>query len=106
MDKTLTKVKEIIEDKLGLDIVVLDFRENNPFVDYFVIASARNEMNALAIINELEDKLSGEYEVKNKDCVKDSGWFLLEVDNCLVHIFYDGKREYYGLEELWKDLRV
>ena len=98
---------QAIEDKLGDNPVVLDMRKHNPFVDYYIICGARNEANAEAILHEAEEKcVKAEEEIHLLDRQKGSGWFLLEVGNVLLHIFYDGKREYYGLEELWKDLRI
>ena len=106
-ENALEIVKHAMDEKLAQDIRVLDFRSNSPFVDYFVICTARNEANAGAILDEIEEKLyEAGYTVDHIDRTAGSGWFLLEAGGVLAHVFWGGSREYYGLEELWKDLLI
>ena len=100
----LEKIKDRIDEKIGEEITVLDFRNQNPFYDYAVICSARNEAHASSIVDDLEDKLSGDHEIQLIDRHKDSQWYLIQIDEVLVHVFWGAARDYYALEELWKDL--
>ncbi|MBR4461847.1 MAG: RsfS/YbeB/iojap family protein, partial [Erysipelotrichaceae bacterium] len=34
---------DAMDEKQASDIVVLDFRNTSPFIDYFIIADARNQ---------------------------------------------------------------
>ena len=36
----------------------------------------------------------------------ESGWYLLDYTDVIVHIFGAAEREYYKLEELWSDANV
>jgi ribosome-associated protein len=36
----------------------------------------------------------------------DSGWVLVDLGSVIAHIFSPQRREYYDLEEVWKDGKV
>ena len=101
----LQEIKKILDDKQVDDIVTLDFREKSPFLDFFLIGSVRNGRMANAAIESIDDfcSLNG-IEVKHIDTNKESKWFLIDIGSIIVHIFFDGEREKYDLEGLWKDL--
>ena len=104
MKDLLKTAYDAMDEKLADDIVVIDFRKQSPFVDFFLIASARNFRMARSIIENVEDKaLEQGYEVKHA-YVDDSKWLLIDLGEVVCHVFYDGEREYYNLEGLWKDL--
>ena len=95
----------LMDEKQVEDIVTLDFREKSPFMDYFLIGSVRNGRMANAVIDYIDDYCAKEgIEVRHIDANKDSKWFLIDLGEIIIHIFYDGEREKYDLEGLWKDL--
>ena len=74
-------------------------------MDYFVIGSARNYRMAKSIIENVEDKvLEAGFEVKKAYTDDTSKWLLIDLGEVVCHVFYDGERELYNLEGLWKDL--
>ena len=107
MDNLLVEIKQILDKRQAEDIVILDFRKSSPFIDYFMIGTVRNFRMAKAIIEELED-FADEHNLKiiSVDKRSDSKWLLIDLNQVVVHIFYDGEREKYNLEGLWKDLEV
>lgn len=105
MSELLNKVYKAMDDKQADDLVVIDFEGYSPFVDYFIIATARNERLAGAIVDEVERvALENGTRVIGVDKSKDSGWFLIDIGSIVCHIFTEQKRDYYNLEGLWKDL--
>jgi ribosome-associated protein len=36
----------------------------------------------------------------------ESGWYLLDYNDVIVHVFGAKERDYYALEELWNDAKV
>lgn len=107
MHDILKEIYKAIDDKQGEDIVVLDFRNSSPFVDYFVICSARNSRLARAIMNEVEDVADKHnIEVLSKDFNKESNWLLIDIGSIVVHIFVGEERDKYNLEGLWKELKI
>ena len=104
--KDLLKIAyNAMDEKLADDLVVLDFRQHSPFVDYFIIGSAKNARMAKSIIDNVEDKASEfGYKVKHTYSNNESKWLLIDLGEIVCHVFYDGERELYNLEGLWKDL--
>ena len=99
------EIIKLLDDKQVDNIVTLDFREHSPFFDYLLIGSVRNARMANAaidIVEEYADK--NNIEVKHINNNPESKWFLIDLGSIVVHIFYDGEREKYDLEGLWKDL--
>ncbi|GAA1079447.1 ribosome silencing factor [Tsukamurella spumae] len=92
------------DDKLASDIVVLDVSEQLVLTEAFVIASASNERQVSAIVEEIEDQLR-EAGVKpaRREGAREGRWALLDFLDIVVHVFHQEEREYYALEKLWKD---
>jgi len=106
--KDLLKIAyDAMDEKQAEDLVVLDFRKQSPYVDYFIIGSARNARMAQAIIDYVEDKAFEEgYAAKKVYTDDTSKWFLIDLGEVVCHVFFDGDRELYNLEGLWKDLPI
>ena len=107
MNNLLNLVYKAMDDKQADDLVVIDFRNNSPFVDYFVIGTARNQRMAKSIIENVEEvALNNGYNVKHSYSNNESKWLLIDLGEIVCHVFYDGEREIYNLEGLWKDLPI
>ena len=102
-------ITEIIVDKQGEDILLLDIQEIATFADYFIICSgtSRRQLDALkgAISEELKQ---GDERVlaKNIEGDADSGWILMDYNGVIVHLFDPEVRKFYLLEDLWMHARV
>ncbi|CUU53897.1 ribosome-associated protein [Parafrankia irregularis] len=94
-------------DKIGQDILVLDVSERLAITDCFVIASADNERQVKAIVDEIEEKLRAlGAKPLRREGERDGRWVLLDFADIVVHVQRAEEREYYGLERLWKDCPV
>lgn len=104
--KELLKVAyDAMDEKQASDIVCIDFRKQSPFVEYFLIGTARNYRMAKSIIENVEDKALQEgYNVKKTYTDDTSKWLMIDLGDVVCHVFFDGERELYNLEGLWKDL--
>ncbi|MBF6172231.1 ribosome silencing factor [Nocardia blacklockiae] len=92
------------DEKLASDVVVLDVSEQLVITDCFVIASAPNERQVNAIVDNVEEKLrlSGHKPVR-REGTREGRWVLLDYVEVVVHIQHSDERDFYGLERLWKD---
>ncbi len=107
MENLLETAYKAMDEKLAEDLIVLDFREQSPYVDYFIIGTARNYRMAKSIVDNVEEKaLENGYEVKRIYAEKETKWLLVDLGDVVCHVFYDGERELYNLEGLWKDLPI
>lgn len=95
-------IADMISDKKGSDIIVLDTRPVTTIADYFVIATAQSERQIKAIVDEILKKMKAlKVKPMGIDGEAESGWVLMDFGDILVHIFEPGTRDYYQLEELW-----
>lgn len=101
------EIADIISDKKGADIVVLDTGKVSTIADYFVIATVESERQAKAIIEDINKKLKGHKKLPlGVDGESTSGWVLLDYADVIVHIFDTGTRDFYDLEDLWSNAPV
>ena len=95
---------EIASDKQASNIVLLDIREIADFADYFVLLSADNTRQINALIEDITLALKGEgIPVNHREGTVQSGWVLLDYGDVLIHVFSPDEREYYRLEQLWRE---
>ena len=96
------KVVEAASNKQASDIMLLDAREICGFADYFVICSGDTARQIEAICDEVGHELKKEGILPHHcEGTVDSGWFLLDYGDVIVHIFAAFEREYYQLDKLW-----
>jgi ribosome-associated protein len=91
-------------DKLASKIVALDVSEQLALTDIFVLASAPNDRQVSAIVDNIEDKLR-ELGVKpvRREGERNGRWVLIDFSDIVVHVQHEEERTYYQLERLWKD---
>lgn len=100
----LEVVYNAIEDRLGENIVVINLEKVNPFNDYMVICSASNGRKAMSIVNNIKDEAYKHgYDVRTIEGDEQSDWILIDLYSVIVHVFVDGQRDVYNLENLWLD---
>jgi ribosome-associated protein len=91
-------------DKIAEKVVAIDVSDQMPLTDVFVIASASNERQVGAIVDEVEDRLR---EIGSKplrrEGQREGRWVLIDFGDIIVHVQHEEEREYYALERLWKD---
>ncbi len=92
------------DEKLADDVVVLDVSEQLVITDCFVIASAPNERQVNAIVDNVEEKLraAGHRPVR-REGAREGRWALLDFVDVVVHVQHEDERSFYALERLWKD---
>jgi ribosome-associated protein len=90
--------------KLAENIVVIDVSGQLVITDLFVIASASNERQVNAIVDEVEEKmrLAG-YKPARREGTREGRWTLLDYVDIVVHIQHSEEREFYSLDRLWRD---
>jgi ribosome-associated protein len=73
--------------------------------DYFILASATNERQTVAIADNVESQLKEQLGVRPLlvEGANPGRWVLLDYGDFIVHIFTEDVRRFYGLERLWGD---
>ena len=98
------QITELIFNKKGYDVLIMDLRNLASFTDYFIICSADSEVQVKAVADEIDKDLRD----KGIKCWHREGylgltWVLLDYVDVVVHIFKKDAREFYSLEKLWGD---
>ncbi|QIK75971.1 ribosome silencing factor [Nocardioides piscis] len=91
-------------DKLAQQVIAFDVSEQLAITDAFVLASASNERQVKAIVDEVEDKLR-EVDAKpiRREGHREGRWVLLDYGEIVVHVQHEEERQFYALERLWRD---
>lgn len=98
------KAADVLNDKKGQNVIIIDVAEKSSFADYLVIATGGSERQVAALAREVEDKLAEEgFTVKNVEGKSPSGWILLDYGDVIINIFSAEQRERYNIEKIWGD---
>jgi ribosome-associated protein len=94
---------DIIIDKKGSNIILLDIREQAVFADYFVICTGESDRQARAIIEAVLEGVARNAAASplGIEGEPEHGWILADFGDVVMHVFSPEKRAYYSLEELW-----
>jgi ribosome-associated protein len=86
--------------------VILEVADVLVVADEFVIASAGNDRQVKAIVEEVERRVAeaGLSKPLRVEGLDDRHWVLLDYGDVVVHVFLDETRSYYELERLWADV--
>ncbi len=100
-------IVDIISDKKGTDIVLLDTRPISFIADYFVIATGESDRQLKAISDDIQKQLKAHSTLPiGVEGTPASGWVLLDYGGVIAHLFNPEMRDYYHLERLWSQAPV
>lgn len=98
-----------LQDRKGMDIVVLNLKElKNAVADYFIICSASSDTQLDALARSVEEeveKVTGQAPWQSEGRTNRE-WILLDYVDVVVHVFLRDRRQFYALEELWGDAEI
>ncbi len=98
---------DILDEKKGEDILLLDVQKVVSFTDYFVFCSGTSDRMLDALSKIVREEVKKEYKIiSNSEGDSMNGWVLLDLGDVIVNLFSPEKRDYYRLEELWNEGKV
>jgi ribosome-associated protein len=101
------KITDLIFNKKGFDVKILDLQKLTTFADYFVICSADSDTQVKAIADEVDKSLRDEgIKSWHREGYKALSWVLIDYVDVVVHVFKKDAREFYNLEKLWGDAKI
>lgn len=98
----------VCEDKKGQETRILELDPiDSGLADFFLVTSATNDRQALAIADEIELKLKREFGVYaySVEGRRHADWILLDYVDFVVHVFQAERRAFYDIERLRKSAR-
>jgi ribosome-associated protein len=101
-------VMDTLDEKKGENILLLDLIGVCSFTDYFVLCSGTSQRMLRALSDEVQDSLKKKFSIRAKriEGKSGAGWTLIDYGDLVVHLFSPDMREYYDLEDLWKEGKV
>jgi ribosome-associated protein len=96
------------EDKKGEDTRILELDPiDSGLSDFFLITSATNNRQTVAIADEVEYRLKKEFGVfpNSVEGRRQGEWILLDYVDFVVHVFLAERRAFYDIERLRKSAR-
>jgi len=99
---------QVCEDKKGEETRILELDPIDAGLsDFFLITSATNDRQAIAIADEIEHLLKKEFGVfpNSVEGRRKGDWILLDYVDFVVHIFLTERRAFYDIERLRKSAR-
>jgi ribosome-associated protein len=96
------------EDKKGENTRILELDPiDSGLSDFFLVTSATNDRQAIAIADEIEHRLKMEFGVipNSVEGRRRGDWILLDYVDFVVHVFLTERRAFYDIERLRKSAR-
>lgn len=93
------------DDLKAEDIRIWDMRGVSSLTDYMVICTGTSMPQLRAILRDVAGKVEEEHGAKavHSEGRADTRWVVLDYIDVMVHVMDPELREFYGLENLWKD---
>lgn len=102
LDNPLDRLKQIlraIDHNLVKDIRIYDVSNRSPLYDYVIVSTAVSNKSKDAVISYLR----AEFDIRNVE--EGEIWTLIDLNDCLVHVFTEEAREAYSLDRILSDSR-
>jgi len=99
---------EVCEEKKGQDTRILELdRADSGLSDFFLVTSALNDRQAVAIADEIELRLKRNFGAyaNSVEGRRNGEWILLDYVDFVVHVFLAQRRAFYDIERLRKSAR-
>jgi len=96
------------DDKKGEDTRILELDPaDSGLADFFLITSATNDRQVVAIADEIEFRLKQDFGLyaTSVEGRRQAEWILLDYVDIVIHVFLQEKRAFYDIERLRKSAR-
>ena len=89
------------------NIRILDMRGVSNLTDFMVVCSGTSMPQLRAVLRDVAGKVEEEHGVKavHTEGKADTRWVVLDFIDVMVHVMHQELRDYYVLEDLWKDAK-
>ncbi len=100
-------IYSVLDEKLAENIKVIQVEKQTSLCNYFVICEGRSSTHVRALADDLEDALAqAGLKPLSRDGKDESNWIVRDYASVIVHVFDRATREFYGLENLWRDGKI
>ena len=100
------KCARMMSEKKAKNIILMDLRQVNNYLDYFLLATGNSLIHCRSLAKEVQKALAMKKIQSRGKSNLDSEWIVLDYNEIVVHIFTQETRDFYQLEKLWGDATV
>jgi len=105
--KLVEKITQLIFEKKGSEVKVIELKTVSAIADYFVLCSADSDTQVRAIADNIDKSLRDKgIKLWHKEGTTALQWVLLDYVDIVIHVFQKDIRAYYNLEKLWGDVPI
>jgi len=94
-------VVQAIEDKKGIDPLVINVQGRSAITDRFVLASGRNNRQLKAMAQAVAGIAHQHGMSAHIEGLEAAEWLLIDLGDVVVHLFLPDVRDTFQLERLW-----
>jgi ribosome-associated protein len=98
--------KTLLAEKKAGDVLLMDLKNINSYLDFFIIATANSFVHCRTLAKEVQRFFKIKKMPERTKTRLDTGWIALDYNEIVVHIFVQDLRDYYQLEKLWADADI
>ncbi len=104
LDQLKQLIETSLEDGKAQNIVIIDLKNKTSIADYIFIASGTSERHVSSLGQNLIQKLKS-FGLSNisSEGLNEGNWVLIDSGDIIVHIFKPEIRDFYNLEDMWKE---
>lgn len=96
---------EAADDVKATDLVVIEVADVLAIAEVFLVATASSDRQLKAVVDRIEERLSGEgIKPLRREGTPAGGWVLLDYGDLICQLFTTEERATFGLERLWADV--
>lgn len=96
------EIIEVLNKAVVKDVRVYNMKDLTPFYDYSIIGSVNSARQGISAINYLKkeaDKFG--WRIRSFSSSSETTWFLIDLDEVVVHLFVGEERRRYNLDEMY-----
>ena len=98
----LEMVKNVLDERKGQNITVLDVIGKTSVTDFMVLATSTSERHAKALSDYVLEKVKENgFTPLGVEGQQGSDWVLVDLGDVILHVMTAQAREFYQLEKLW-----
>ena len=106
----LSAAKELakaLDQKFGIDILVMHVGKISTIADYFVIATGSSQLQIHAMAATAEETMARHgFKLNHSEGLRSANWVLLDFGSIILHLFDKENRSFYNLEKIWGDAPI
>lgn len=100
----LRRAVTALSDRKAEDLRILDVRGTSSITDFLIVATGNSPPHLRALRSAVTEEIPyNTFRARGAPNEFDSGWTVVDAYDIVVHLFTEEQRDFYSLENLWKD---